>query len=332
MQSKTKNDPTGEAAKAIKLKGLFKNPDFILLIFGIAIIVVISLFIPNFMTWRNVSNIIVQASSIGIMALGLTFVLITAGNDLSLPTVMTLAAILGCIVMRNTQSVFLGVAVIILIGAFVGAINGLSVAKFKMVPMIVTLAMATIASGLSNWITGAKSIGGLPQSFKQVFAGSVLGVPVPAIILVLIAVIMHLILSRTVFGRQLLQVGANEKTAKINGVNTERVIFLCYLISGILAGVAGTLGAAKLSSAGPSLGTQDKFTDIICAVVIGGTSVSGGKGTIIGTVVGAIFMTVITNVMNLYGVDYYITYVIKGAAIILFTYLDYVRNKIGERR
>ncbi len=198
--------------------------------------------------------------------------------------------------------------------------------------MIVTLAVSTIASGLSNWITGAKSIGGLPSSFKKIFAGELAGIPVQAIVLILVAVTMHLLLSKTVFGRQLYQTGVNEKTAKINGVNTSRTIFICYLISGTLAGLAGVLGAAKLSSAGPSLGTQDRFTDIICAVVIGGTSVSGGKGTVIGTVIGSIFMSVITNVMNLYGVDYYITYVIKGAAIVLFTYFDVIRNRIGERR
>lgn len=332
MNSNSKAMPPAAAPDRLSLKKLLRTPNFILLLFGIVLLAVISCFVPKFMTLRNISSVIVQASSTGIMAIGLTFVIITAGNDLSLPTVMTLAAILGCIVMRNTQNVLLGVVITILFGAIIGAFNGLSVARFRMVPMIVTLAVATIASGLSNWITGAKSIGGLPSSFKKIFTGEIVGVPIQAIILIVIAIAMHLLLSKTVFGRQLYQVGVNEKAAKINGVRTERTIFLCYLISGTLAGVAGVLGAAKLASAGPSLGTQDKFTDIICAVVIGGASVSGGKGTIIGTVIGSIFMTVITNVMNLYGVDYYITYVIKGAAIVLFTYLDYVRNKIGESR
>ncbi len=281
-------------------------------------------------TWRNISSVIVQASSTGLMAIGLTFVIITAGIDLSLPTNMAFSAILGCMAMAKTQSVLIGVLAIILVAMAIGALNGLSVAKFKMVPMIVTLAVSTIASGASSWITGAKSVGGLPASFKQIFAGDLLGVPVQALILVLVAVAMHLLLAKTIFGQHLYQTGVNEKTAKVNGVNTVRVKFLIYLISGLTAGLAGVLGSAKLASAGPSLGTQDQFMDIVCATVIGGASVMGGKGTIIGTIIGSIFMSIISNVMNLYGVEYFITFVIKGGVVILFTYFDLVRNKIGE--
>lgn len=309
-----------------------KNPNVLLLIVGIIILVLISLFVPKFLTWRNISSVIVQASSTGLMAIGLTFVIITAGIDLSLPTNMAFSAIIGCMVMTKTQSTWVGVLVILLVAMAIGAFNGLSVARFRMVPMIVTLAISTIVSGASNWITGAKSIGGLPPEFKEIFAGDVLGVPTQVIILIVVAVLMHLLLSKTVFGQQLYQTGVNEKTAKVNGVNTERVKFLIYLISGLMAGIAGVLGSAKLASAGPSLGTQDQFMDIVCATVLGGASVMGGKGTIAGTIIGSIFMSIITNVMNLYGVDYFITFVIKGATIILFTYFDLIRNKIGEVR
>jgi ribose transport system permease protein len=319
------NIPGAAAAASDPKRPLYaklKNPNVLLLVVGVIIIVFISLFVPKFMTWRNISSVIVQASSTGLMAIGLTFVIITAGIDLSLPTAMAFSAIIGCMVMAKTQSVLLGVLVIILVAMAIGAFNGLSVAKFKMVPMIVTLAVSTIASGASNWITGAKSIGGLPASFKQIFSGDVLGVPTQAIIL--------LLLSKTTFGQHLYQTGVNEKTAKVNGVNTDRVKFLIYLISGLMAGIAGVLGSAKLASAGPSLGTQDQFMDIVCATVLGGASVMGGKGTIAGTIIGSIFMSVISNVMNLYGVEYFITFVIKGATIILFTYFDLIRNKIGE--
>lgn len=309
-----------------------KNPNVLLLIAGIIILVLISLFVPKFLTWRNISSVIVQASSTGLMAIGLTFVIITAGIDLSLPTNMAFSAIIGCMVMVKTQSALVGVLVILLVAMVIGAFNGLSVARFRMVPMIVTLAVSTIASGAASWITGAKSIGGLPPVFKKIFAGDVLGIPTQAIILIVVAVLMHLLLSKTVFGQHLYQTGVNEKTARVNGVNTERVKFLIYLISGLMAGIAGVLGSAKLASAGPSLGTQDQFMDIVCATVLGGASVMGGKGTIAGTVIGSIFMSIITNVMNLYGVEYFITFVIKGATIILFTYFDLIRNKIGEVR
>ncbi len=322
---------TGQMPKS-SLASKLKNPNLILLIFGVIILVFISLFVPKFLTWRNISSVIVQASSTGLMAIGLTFVIITAGIDLSLPTVMAFSSIIGCMVMSQTQSVFLGVIVILFIAMAVGAFNGLSVAKFKMVPMIVTLAVSTIASGASNWITGAKSIGGLPAAYKQIFAGNIFGIPTQAIILIVVAVLMHLLLSKSIFGQHLYQVGVNERTARVNGVNTERTKFLIYLISGLMAGIAGVLGSAKLASAGPSLGTQDQFMDIVCATVLGGASVMGGKGTIVGTIIGSVFMSIITNVMNLYGVEYFITFVIKGATIILFTYFDLIRNKIGEVR
>ncbi|MCL1855285.1 MAG: ABC transporter permease [Clostridia bacterium] len=325
-----------DASAAVKKQYLslskLRDPNVVLFIVGVVIILSISLFVPKFMTWRNISNVIVQTSSIGLMAIGLTFVIITAGIDLSLPMNMAFSAIIGCTVMAKTQSVAAGVCTILLVAMAIGAFNGLSVAKFKMVPMIVTLAVATVASGASNWITGAKSIGGLPASFKQIFAGDMFGVPTQAVILIVVAVVMHLLLSKTTFGQHLYQTGINEKTAKVCGVNTERIKFLIYLISGLMAGIAGVLGSAKLASAGPSLGTQDQFMNIVCATVIGGASVMGGKGTILGTIIGSIFMSTISNVMNLYGVEYFITFVIKGSVVILFTYFDLVRNKIGEVR
>lgn len=324
------NDKQSAQAKTSAQALGLKNPNVLLLILGTIILVLISLFVPKFLTLRNISSVIVQASSTGLMAIGLTFVIITAGIDLSLPTNMAFSAIIGCMVMAKTNSVLAGVLVILLVAMAIGAFNGLSVAKFRMVPMIVTLAVSTVTAGASSWITGARSIGGLPPEFKKIFAGDVLGVPTQAVVLILVALLMHLLLSKTIFGQHLYQTGVNEKAAKVNGVNTERVKFLIYLISGLMAGIAGVLGSAKLASAGPSLGTQDQFMDIVCATVLGGASVMGGKGTIAGTIIGSIFMSIISNFMNLYGIEYFITFVIKGATIILFTYFDLIRNKIGE--
>lgn len=309
-----------------------KNPQVILLMVGIVVFVVLAMIVPEFLTWRNITSILNQTSTTGLMAIGLTFVIITAGIDLSLPCVMAFVAIIGCMVMRDTQNVFLGVCSILLGGCLVGMFNGFSVSKLKMVPMIVTLAVQTAAAGLSTWVTGATSIGGLPSAFAEIFAGEILGFPVSAIIFIVVAVFMHILLTKTVFGRHLFQVGVNEKSAKVNGVKTERIVFIIYTISGLMAGLAGVLSAAKLNSAGASMGTSEKFTDIVCAVVLGGASVTGGKGSVIGSCIGAIFMTVISNVMNLYGVDYFITFIVKGTAIVLFTYFDVLRNRAAERR
>ncbi|MEG1394007.1 MAG: ABC transporter permease, partial [Christensenellaceae bacterium] len=215
----------------------------------------------------------------------------------------------------------------------VGCFNGFSISKLKMVPMIVTLAVATMALGVSNWFTEARSISGMPESFSNIFAGDVFGIfPMPALILIVVAIIMHLLLSKTIFGRQLFQVGVKESTAKVNGVKTSKIIFLVYVIAGLMAGLAGILAAARLNSAGPSMGPQTMFMDIVAAVVIGGASVAGGKGTILGTIIGSILMGIISNVMNLLNVDYFVTLVIKGSIIILVTYFDVLRNKMSESR
>ena len=288
----------------------------------------ISLSVPSFLNFRNISNIIVQISSTGLMAIGLTFVIITGGIDLSLPTVMAMSAIFGCQVMARTQNVFLGTVLIILIGAFVGAVNGFSVAKLRMVPMIATLAISTIASGVSNFYTEAKSISGMPESFRNIFGGDLFGIPVPAIILIVCAIVMHMLLSRTIFGRSVYAVGVNEKVAKINGVKTAQIIILCYVISGSMAGLAGVVASARLNAAGPAMGPQTMFLDIVCAVVLGGASVYGGKGKVVGTIIGSIFIAILSNVMNLLNIEFFITLIIKGGLIVLVTCLDMMRNRM----
>ena len=310
-----------------------KNPNMILLIAGIILVVILALIVPKFLTVRNISNIFVTASTTGLMAIGLTFVMITSGIDLSCPTVMALSAIFGAQTMLTTGNVFLGIIVIVGIGVLFGVINGLSVAKIKMVPMIVTLAVSTIASGIANWYTGARSITGMPDAYPAIFTCKIAGIiPIQAVIFVAITIIMHIVLKKTKFGRSVYMIGVNEKAAKVNGIKTEKIVFLVYVIAGLMYALSGILSGARSNAAGPSLGTQDNFMDIVCAVVLGGTSVSGGKGSIIGTFVGCLFMTVITNVMNLLNIEYFVTYVIKGVIIILITYFDVLRNKdVGKR-
>lgn len=310
-----------------------KNPNTLVFITGLIAVIVMALTVPRFLTMRNISMLVVQASSTGIMAIGLTFVIITSGIDLSLPTLMALSAIVGCIVMASTQNVILGVVVILGIGVLVGCLNGFSVSKLKMIPMIVTLAIATVNGGISNWLTSAQSIGGLPPSFSEIFNGSIYNVPVQALILIVFAGAMHLLLAHTIFGRELFAVGVNERTARVNGVKTSRIIFLVYVISGFTAGLAGILGAAKLNSAGPTMGPQSMFLDVVCAVVLGGASVMGGSGSIIGTVIGSLFIAIISNVMNLLNVDFFIIFLVKGSIIIVITFVDVLRNRarIGRR-
>ena len=321
---------TEEKKKLVQEK--LKNGNTVMVLLIIAAVIVLSIAIPRFMTVGNIFNLLIQASTIGLPAIGLTFIIITAGIDLSLPTNMACSAILGCAVMQKTQNVLLGVLAILFFAVLFGCINGFSVAVLKMVPMIVTLAIQTLNTGISDFYTQGTSVGGLPESFSRIFAGSIGGiVPISVIVFLVVAVIMHQVLSKTVFGRQLFQTGINERAARVNGVNTTKILFLIYVIGGLMAGISGVLTAARLNSAGPTMGPASAFNNIVCACVLGGASVWGGKGTIVGTVIGSIVMAIITNVMNLLNVNFFATYIVKGVVIIVVCYLDVVRNHVKEK-
>lgn len=321
----------GATAEKLSMKKLL-NGNSLMVILVVVMLVLMCLFIPRFMTAGNIFNLLIQATTIGLPAIGLTFILITAGNDLSLPTNMACSAILGCTIMQKTQNVALGVISIIVIAVAFGVINGFSVSKLKMVPMIVTLAVQTLNVGISEFSTQGVSVGGLPKAFSKIFAGKIFGVvPISVIVFLAVAFGMHLILTKTVFGRHLFQTGINEKAARVNGVKTSRILFIIYVIGGLMAGICGVLTAARLNAAGPTMGPTSAFNNIICACVLGGSSVWGGKGTILGTLIGSIAMALITNAMNLLRVDFFVTYVVKGIIIILACYLDVLRNTTKER-
>lgn len=321
----------GATAEKLSMKKLL-NGNSLMVILIVVMLVLMCLFIPRFMTAGNIFNLLIQATTIGLPAIGLTFILITAGNDLSLPTNMACSAILGCTIMQKTQNVALGVISIIVIAVAFGVINGFSVSKLKMVPMIVTLAVQTLNVGISEFSTQGVSVGGLPKAFSKIFAGKIFGVvPISVIVFLAVAFGMHLILTKTVFGRHLFQTGINEKAARVNGVKTSRILFIIYVIGGLMAGICGVLTAARLNAAGPTMGPTSAFNNIICACVLGGSSVWGGKGTILGTLIGSIAMALITNAMNLLRVDFFVTYVVKGIIIILACYLDVLRNTTKER-
>lgn len=309
-----------------------KNENVIMIVLIFTAVIILSIAIPQFMTVGNIFNLLTQASVIGLPAIGLTFIVITAGIDLSLPTNMACSAILGCTIMQKTQNTFIGVLSILVFAVLFGCISGFSVAVLKMIPMIVTLAVQTLNVGISDYVTQGSSIGNLPESFSKYFAASVGGIlPVSVLVFGVIAVIMHQILTKTVFGRQLFQTGINEKAARVNGINTTKILFLIYVIGGLMAGLNGVLTAARLNSAGSTMGPVSAFNNIVCACVLGGASVWGGKGTIVGTVIGSIVMALITNVMNLLNIDFFATYVVKGIIIIFVCYLDVVRNRKKEK-
>lgn len=318
--------------RTTRLKTHFTTPRIAGYALLIVAVVLIGWFVPRFFTINNLFNIIVQTSPIGLMAIGITFVFITGGIDLSMPATMAMSAVLGAMVMKSSGSALLGCLVMLVIAMGVGTFNGFAVSRLKMIPFVVTLSMMVVNGGLAVWFTGAQSIFGLPQGFITVLTGRVGPVPVSVIILLAFTVIGHFVLSRTLPGRQIFAVGVNISTARVSGIRTNRVLLLVYVISGLFAGLAAIVATARLGSAAPSMGADTLVLDVVSAAVIGGVSIYGGVGSVAGAVLGALFITIISNVMNLIGVSYYTTLVVKGLIIVIATGLDTIRKQLTVRR
>lgn len=293
----------------------------------IIVFVVVSLFVPYFLTLSNQVSVLIQASSLALMAIGQAVVLISGGIDLSMPGIMALGAIFGAMFMREGGSPLIAALIMLVIPVILGMINGFSVSYLNMIPFVVTLAMQAITSGAAILVTNQVSISHLPKSFTGTIMGNVMGIPVPILTVVILTIIIQLILTRSYFGRWLYATGTNKRTALVSGVPTKKVIFLAYAFSGLMAGVTAIILTARLASASPQMGKDALIMDIIAAAAVGGVSTMGGVGTAINAAVGAIIIILINNVMNMANVSYYLTLVIKGAIIIVVVAIDAVRRR-----
>jgi ribose transport system permease protein len=294
-----------------------------------------SLASPNFLQFDNVVGILIATAVNGVLALGVTFIIITAGIDLSIGTVMTLSAVMtGVFITFWHMPVWLGVLGGMATGATAGFTNGIIISKLKVPPFIATLGMLNVAKGLSLVISGLKPIyfNDTPI-FNSIAMGSVLGSIIPGfdipnmvLILFIVAIIASLVLTKTVLGRYTFALGSNEEATRLSGVNVDRWKIIIYTLCGIFAGLGGVLMAARLNSAQPSLG-QGYELDAIAAAVIGGTSLSGGEGTILGTIIGAFIISTLTNGLRILSVPQEWQTVVTGCILILAVYGDIVRRK-----
>jgi ribose/xylose/arabinose/galactoside ABC-type transport system permease subunit len=284
---------------------------------------------PNFFSVRNLVNVLIQGSSLGVMAIGLTFVMIVGGIDLSIPATMAFAAVLGAFVMP-VWGITAGVATMLVSGLAVGAFNGVAVAWFEMTPFVVTLASMTVIGGATVWMTNSQSLSDFPDAFFDMFLSAPAGIPIAVLILVVIAAIATLILSSTAYGRSLYAVGLNAKAARLARAPVEWILFSTYAISGLLAGVAAVMLTARLGSASANLGSDGVVLDIVTACVVGGVSIYGGAGMATGAVLGALFVTLISNSLNQLGVSYFMNLVVKGIAIILFIWIDRISSRASR--
>ncbi len=294
----------------------------------IIMFVVFSLASPNFFQWSNIKGILLATAVNGVLALGVTFVIITAGIDLSVGTVMTLSAVMTGVFITNLGfPIAVGVIGGLLTGALAGLVNGTVIAKMKIPPFVATLGMLYIAKGLSLVISGLKPIyfTNTPL-FTKISMGSIMDVPSAVLIFFAAALLAHLILTKTVLGRYTFALGSNEEATRLSGVNVDKWKIAVYTLAGIFSGLAGVMIASRLNSAQPALGAGYEL-EAIAAVVIGGTSLSGGEGNIMGTVIGAFVISVLTNGLRILSIPQEWQIVVTGAIVILAVYADILRRQ-----
>jgi ribose transport system permease protein len=294
-----------------------------------------SLASPFFRTFDNFVGILLATAVNGVLALGVTFVIITGGIDLSVGTVMTFSAVMtGVFITKWHLPIPIGILGGILAGSTAGLINGLMISRMKIPPFIATLGMLYATKGLSLVISGLMPIyfNDTP-AFREMAMGSVFGkiipgfeIPNAVLFLFVAAIFASLILSRTILGRYTYALGSNEEATRLSGVNVASWKTAVYTLCGFFAGLAGVLISARLNSAQPALGAGYEL-DAIAAVVIGGTSLSGGEGTILGTVIGAFIISVLTNGLRILSVPQEWQMVVTGAIVVMAVYLDILRRK-----
>lgn len=289
----------------------------------IALLLVLSVYAPNFFRYNNIVNVLLQSALLGLLAVGMAVVMIIGGIDLSLPANMAMSAILGALYMKATGD-WVGAPFIMAgTGLLIGLVNGFAVAKLKMIPFVVTLAMMTVVSGTSVWITNSLSISQLPEGFVSFFgARPFLRFPVTVIIVAIIAAFISVMMRSSVAGRWAYAVGINEKAARVARVPIDRVVMGSYIFAGLMAGLTAILLTARLGSASANMGNDGMVLDIVSACVVGGISIYGGSGKIAGALFGALLITILSNAMNLIGISFYLSLVIKGVVIIAFVAAD----------
>lgn len=283
----------------------------------------LSFYAANFFRYSNLMNVLQQAALLGLLAIGMTVVMVVGGIDLSLPANMAFSAVMGALYMKSSGDWALAVPIMMGCGAAIGTANGFAVARLKMIPFVVTLAMMTMVSGTTVWITQSLSISQLPESFVDLFAARpFLHIPLTVLVVAVLAAVLSVLMRSSISGRWAYAVGINEKAARVARVPVERVVMASYVLAGVMSGLTAVLLTARLGSASANMGNDGVVLDIVSACVLGGVSIYGGVGRIPGALLGALLITILSNAMNLIGVSFYLSLVIKGLVIIAFVAAD----------
>lgn len=289
----------------------------------IVLIIFVSILSPSFLSLTNLMNLMRQVSTNALISFGMTFVIITGGIDLSVGSTLALSSAIMAGMIVNGIDPLIAMTVSLIAGFILGAVNGLLITKGKLVPFIATLATMTIYRGATLVLTDGKPITGLDETFIFQFMGRgyFFGIPFPIVITLVVFALLFVLLHKMSFGRKTFAIGGNEKASFIAGVKSNKIKIFVYSISGVLASLAGIILTSRLNSAQPTAGESYEM-DAIASVVLGGTSMSGGKGRIFGTLIGALIIGTLNNGLNLLGVSTFYQQIVKGIVIIIAVLID----------
>ncbi|MCH1882002.1 ABC transporter permease [Agrococcus sp. ARC_14] len=294
----------------------------------VALIVIGYIATPDFLTAPNAVIILRQTALVGIVAVGMTFVILTSGIDLSVGSTVGLVAVVTGFVIVQGFSVPLALLVGVIVGACLGALNGLGVTLAKVPPFVMTLGMMTAARGLALTLSNGRpvALGEHAETVRWIGAGDVLGVPVPVVIFAVVVLAASFVLRYTAFGRAIYAVGDNPEAARLSGIRVQSTIFSAYVIAGVLAAVTGIIYIARLTVGEPTAGMGLEL-DAIAVVVIGGTSLFGGQGKIWGTVLGAFIVTVLSNILDLLAVSPFTQQIVTGALLVAAVVFERLQHR-----
>ncbi|WP_073910496.1 ABC transporter permease [Mycolicibacterium sp.] len=297
-------------------------------------IVALAVMLPSFFQSSNLLNVGRQSAIVGVVAIGMTFVILTGGIDLSVGSILALSGVTMAMLVNDGWMIGSAILVALAAGLVVGAVNGIGVAVLKIQPFIMTLATMVAVAGLSLRVTkgGPQQFNNSDFTFQLLGSGGVFGIPGPFVIFAAVAAIGILVLRNLTFGRFLYAIGGSIEAARLSGVRTTRVLVIAYAISGLTAALAGVMTASRIGTGDPTAGNLANL-DAITAVVIGGTSLMGGVGGAVGTVFGALLLAVLSNVMNLVGISPFDQQIVKGAVIVVAVLLavNAARRRLSRR-
>lgn len=281
---------------------------------------------PYFLTYNNIFNLVRQTSVIAVVAIGMTFVIISGGIDLSVGSIVGASGIIVSLLLLNGVPIFLAIIITLLICLVLGAVSGMFIYEGNVPPFIATLGMMSMARGLALLLSSGQILTGLPSSFTGFAQQTFLGIPMLTVVLLIILGVSYFVLSRTRFGRNVYTIGSSDEVARLSGINMRVNYYAIYMLNAFLSGAAGIMLTSRLSSGIPTSGNMYEL-DAIASVVIGGASLSGAEGSVVGTIIGALIMSTLRNGGNLLGVDPFWLRMATGLLIVLAVLFDQIRKK-----